>query len=114
VLKKSTGVDLKDADSKVVCTLLPYKDYAGTGGLSYAVTVDSSAKTFTVTATYDSSKETGTQDPITIQTLDDLAAPVANLVTASAPPSGAAVPADGTVQLSGGAPGVAANGLLYT
>jgi hypothetical protein len=114
VLKKATGVDLKDEDSKVICTLLPRADYVGTGGLSYAVTVDPSGTTFTVTATYDSTKEAGTQDPVTIQTLAVLAAPVAYLVTASAPPGGATVPADGSVQLSGGADGLAANGLLYT
>ena len=71
-------------------------------------------KTFTIAATYDSTKETGAQDPVTIQTLDDLADAVAFLVTATAPPSGAAVPGDGSVQLSGGADGLAANGLLYT
>jgi hypothetical protein len=114
VLKKGAPVDLKDEDSKVVLTLLPRADYQGTGGLSYAVTVDASGTTFTLSATYDSTKESGTQDPITIQTLGTLAGQVAYLVSASAPPSGAAVPADGSVQLSGGADGLAANGLLYT
>jgi hypothetical protein len=114
VLTKATGVDLKDADDKTVCTLLPRTDYKGTGGLSYAVTIDGSGKTFTITATYDSTKESGTQNPITVQTLNALADPVAYLVTASAPPTGAAVPADGSLQLSGGADGLAANGLLYT
>jgi|GEM_PF-4561114 len=112
VLKKATGVDLKDSDGKVVCTLLPRTDYQGTGGLSYTVTA--SGGTFTVSATYDSTKETGTQKPVTLQTLGELAAPVGYLVTCSAPPSGAALPADSTVGLSGGADGLAANGLLYT
>jgi hypothetical protein len=114
VLKKGDSVDLKDADSKVVLTLLPNAKYAGTKGLSYDVAVDASGTTFTLTATYESTKEAGTQDPVTIQTLDELPAQVAFLVSASAPPSGAAVPADGSVQLSGGADGLAANGLLYT
>jgi hypothetical protein len=49
-----------------------------------------------------------------LQTLDALAGPVAYLVTAAAPPAGAALPKDGSVQLSGGGVGQAANGLLYT
>lgn len=112
VLTKATGVDLKDVDNKVVLTLLPRTDYVGKGGLSYAVTTDGT--TFTVTATYDSTKEVGTQDPVTLQTLGDLAAQLAYLVTASAPPAGAILPADGSVRLSGGGAGQAANGLLYT
>lgn len=112
VLVKSTGVDLKDADDKVVLTLLPRADYQGTGGLSYKVTA--SGATFTVSATYDSTKESGTQSPITLQTLGNLPAPVGYLVKASAPPSGAVLPSDASVQLSGGAPGLAASGLLYT
>lgn len=112
VLKKATGVDLKDSDGKVVCTLLPRADYQGTGGLSYAVTA--AGGTFTVSATYDSTKETGAQKPVTLQTLGELAAPVGYLVTCTAPPSGAALPADSVVALSGGADGLAATGLLYT
>lgn len=112
VLKKATGVDLKDADGKVVCTLLPRADYTGTGGLSYAVTV--SGATFTVSASYDSTLETGTQAPITLQTLGSLPAQVSYLVSCAAPPSGAALPADSSVKLTGGAVGLAANGLLYT
>lgn len=112
VLKKGAGTDLKDADGKLVCTLLPRADYKGTGGLSYAVTV--TGITFTVSVSYDSAKETGTQAPVTLQTLDKLAAPVGYLVSCAAPPSGAALPANASVQLSGGGPGLAANGLLYT
>jgi hypothetical protein len=78
------------------------------------VTIDGSGNTFTLTATYDSTKETGTQDPVTLQTLANLPTQVAFLVKASAPPVGAMVPKDGSVRLSGGAHGVAANGLLYT
>lgn len=112
VLKKATGVDLKDEDAAVVCTILPRADYVGKDGLSYAVTVQGS--TFTVTATYDSTKEAGTQDPVTLLTLGDAAAPVAYLVSVGAPPRGAALPADSSAQLSGGAAGLPASGLLYT
>jgi hypothetical protein len=76
--------------------------------------VTASGATFTVTATYDSTKESGTQAPITLQTLGDLAKPVGYLVKATAPPSGAVLPSDSSVHLSGGAPGLAASGLLYT
>ena len=112
VLKKATGVDLKDEDDKVVCTILPRADYVGKDGLSYEVTAQDA--TFTITATYDSTKEAGTQDPVTLLTLGDLAAPVAYLVSVGAPPRGAALPADSSAQLSGGAVGLSASGLLYT
>lgn len=112
VLVKNTGVDLKAVDDKVVCTLLPRADYAGKGGLSYEVT--RSGATFTISATYDSTKEEGTQDPVTLLTFDKVAAPVAYLVTVTAPPRGAALPAGSSTTLSGGAPGLAATGILYT
>lgn len=112
VLTKGTAVDLKDADGKLVCSLLPRADYKGTGGLSYTVTATATA--FTVSATYDSTKETGAQKPVTLQTLGELPAQVGYLVGCAAPPSGAVLPADSTVTLSGGGPGLAANGLLYT
>lgn len=112
VLVKNTGVNLKDSDDKTVCTVQPRADYVGKGGLSYAVTVQGA--TFTITATYDSAKEDGVQAPVTLLTLGDLAAPVAYLVSASAPPRGAALPADSSTTLSGGAPGLAATGLAYT
>jgi hypothetical protein len=112
-LTKATGVDLKDADSKTVLTLQPRTDYAGKDGLSYKVTVDSGGKSFTVTATYDSTKEAGTQDPVTVQTLGNLPAQVGYLVKASGPPAGPVPPADSSVQLSRGADGLAASGLLY-
>jgi hypothetical protein len=112
VLKKATGVDLKDEDDALVCTILPRADYAGKDGLSFAVTVQGS--TFTVSATYDSTLESGTQDPVTILTLGDIADPVAYLVSIGAPPRGAALPADSSTQLSGGATGLPASGLLYT
>lgn len=112
----TTGVDIKDVDGvDTIFTLLARADYAGKNGLSYAITVEGS--TFTVTATYDSTKETDPQGKVTIQTLADLQTankPAAFLVKASEPPSGAAVPAAGSAQLSGGSDGLAANGLLYT
>ena len=112
VLKKATGVDIKDLDDAVIFTLLPRADYVGKDGLSYAITVDGS--NFTVSATYDSTKEAGAQAKVTIQTLGDVPDQVAYLVTASAPPSGAALPVAGSAPLSGGSDGLAANGLLYT
>ena len=78
--------------------------------------LDASGTTFTVTVVYDSSKETGTNTKVTLQTLDQLPAQVAYLVKAEAPQSGAALPPLGstTTTLTGGAPGLTANGLLYT
>ncbi len=112
VLKKATDVELKDKNGKLVCKIAPRADYAGKDGLSYAVTRQGA--TFTVTATYDSAKEAGTQAPVTLLTLDKVAAPVAYVVSVSAPPRGAALPADSSAQLSGGAAGLAAGSLLYT
>ena len=94
--------------------MLPRADYAGSGGLSFAVHLDTSGPTFTIEATYDSSKESGPDPKITILTLDGLPAPVAYLVAATAPPAGAALPAAGSVALTGGGSGLAASGLLYT
>jgi hypothetical protein len=115
VLKKSTDVELKDEDDKIVCIIKPRADYTGKDGLSYAVTRQGAS--FTITATYDSAEEAGAQGPVTLLslgTLGTVAAPVAYLVKVSAPPRGAALPADSSVQLSGGAAGLAAGGLLYT
>lgn len=110
----SAGFEVKAADNSALFTLLPRADYAGSGGLSVSVNLDPSGTTFTVTAVYDSTKEAGPQPKITILTLGSLPAQVAYLVSASAPPAGAEVPAAGKVQLSGGGPGLAATGLLYT
>jgi len=112
VLEKAKDVELKDEDNKVVCTIRPRGDYAGKDGLSYEVTRQGA--TFTVAATYDSVKEAGTQAPVTLLTLADVAAPVKYLVLVASPPRGAAIPADSSAQLSGGASGLAASGLLYT
>lgn len=108
-------VDIVDKSKNKVFSIKPRADYAGNGGLSFSVTPDPSGSTFRITAAYDSSKEKGGKGSITLQTLSGLPAPVAYLVTPSAPPTGALVPADnGSVNLSGGAPGIAAIGLLYT
>jgi hypothetical protein len=110
------GVDIKAPDNSVLFTVLPRADYKGSGGLSLAVNLDASGATFTIEATYDSSKESGPKPKITILTLDTLPAPVAYLISAAAPPAGAALPAAGSVSvaLTGGGPGLAASGLLYT
>ena len=113
----AAGFDVKSADdSTVLFTLLPAADYGGTGGLSVAVAPDTSGTTFTVTVVYDSSKETAANTKVTLQTLDQLPAPVSYLVKAEAPQSGASLPPLGATSttLTGGAPGLAANGLLYT
>jgi hypothetical protein len=114
-LKPGGSFDVKAADDSVLFTLLPRTDYKGTAGLAVTVSLDQSGKTFTVTATYDSTKENGAkQQKVTILTLGSLPAPVGYLVKASPPSGGFQVPAANIVQLSGGGPGVAANGLLYT
>ena len=115
------GFEVKAADSSVLFTLVPRADYSGSGGLSADVALHldpSGTTTFTVTATYDSAEESGTQPEVTILTLNALPSQVAYLVTAGAPPAGARLPAAGlpisSVQLSGAGPGAAASGLFYT
>jgi hypothetical protein len=110
----SGGYDVKDTGGATLFTLLPRPGYAGTGGLSIAVNVDASGTTFTVSATYDSDKETGANSKVTLTTLGALPGRVTFLVKASAPPAGAALPKAGSVQLAGGGPGIAASGLFYT
>lgn len=111
---KEAGFDVKATDGSVLFTLLPRADYKGSDGLSISVDVDPSGLSFTVTAVYDSTKEAGQQDPITIQTLDKLPEQVAYLVTAKAPSSGALIPVDGSVTLSGGRLGLSASAICYT
>ncbi len=110
-LQQGKTADLLESDGQTkVCTIAPRADYTGTAPLNYTVAPDASGMTFAVTASYDS----GAGSPITVLTLSSLPAPVAYLVTASAPPTGAVVPANNSsVQLSGGATGIAAAGLLY-
>ena len=109
-----TGLDVKDASSATLFSLVPARPVpSGSGGLSVDVALDPSGTTFTVTATYDS----GAQPPVTIPTLNALPLQVAYLVMVSAPSGGAmlppAAPPPVQLQLSGGGPGVAASGLFY-
>lgn len=109
-----TGLDVKDASSATLFSLVPARPVpSGSGGLSVDVALDPSGTTFTVTATYDS----GAQPPVTIPNLNALPLQVAYLVMVSAPSGGAmlppAAPPPVQLQLSGGGPGVAASGLFY-
>ncbi|MGO9155487.1 hypothetical protein [Mycobacterium sp.] len=114
-LQKGQTADLLESDGKTkVCTIAARADYQGAAGLKYTVVLDSSGQSFTITAKYDSSKEKGGTTAITVLTLSKLPDPLAYLVSVSVPPTGALVPANNSsVQLSGGAPGIAATGLLY-
>jgi hypothetical protein len=113
-LVAGTGFDVKAPDATVLFTIKPRDDYTGSDGLSFELALDDGGTTFTITATYDSKLESGSQAKITLTDLGDLPSQVSYLVTASAPPAGAALPAAGDYQLSGGAAGVAANTLVYT
>jgi hypothetical protein len=105
------GLKVVDTDDEELFTLLPAADYAGSGGLSAKVTRD--GDTFTVVVTYDSSLEDSDDEPFTLADLT-LPARAAYVVGVSAPPSGAGLPKPGSVTLTGGAPGLTADGLLYT
>jgi hypothetical protein len=108
------GLDVKAADQSTLFTLVPRADYSGSGELSVGVALDPTGATFTVTATYNSGSP-DTVPTVTLLSLNPLPPQVAYLVSASAPSSGAMLPAAGTpVQLSGGGPGMAASGLFYT
>ncbi|WP_125776059.1 hypothetical protein [Antribacter gilvus] len=106
-----TGLKVVDKDDKALFTLVPAADYTGADGLTAQVTVEDD--TFTVEITYDSSKEASADAPFS---LADLTLPprAAYVVGVSAPPSGAGLPKPGSVTLTGGAPGLTADGLLYT
>ncbi len=113
----AAGLDVKDGDGNVLFTLLPRPGYNATKGLTIQVKPDTPSNSFTVSASYDSAKESTSLPAITIQSLDPLPAQVAYLITVSAPASGAAVPAPTPaegVTLTGGGPGLAARALLYT
>jgi hypothetical protein len=113
----AAGLDVKDSDGNILFTLLPRPGYNAATGLTVQVRQDASGTSFTVSAAYDSAKETATLPAITIQSLDPLPPPVAYLVTVTAPAAGAAVPAPTPaegVTLTGGGPGLAARALLYT
>jgi hypothetical protein len=110
----TAGFDVKAADNTVLFTLLPRGGYAASGGLSFDLTLDPDGTSFTIAATYDSKLESGAQSKVTVTNLGSLPSQVAFLITGSAPPAGALLPAAATAQLSGGGPGLAANTLLYT
>jgi len=108
---KGATTNVLAADGSSTLFQLVPRTGAPSAGIPVKVTVDSAAGTFTVQATYD----TGTSQPkVAMTALDTLAAPITFVVTASAPPSGLAAPKAGSVQLSGGAPGIAATGIAYT
>jgi hypothetical protein len=108
ITAKAAGTDVKSG-SKVLFTLLP-RTGAPAAGIPVEIGVDATAKTFSVTAAYDS----GAQSKIDLTNLDAMPAPVKFVVTAAAPSSGLAVPFARDVTLAGGAPGIAATGVAYT
>jgi hypothetical protein len=107
---KAAGTKVVAADGTKTLFMLVPRPGAPSGGIPVTVAVDTTAGTFTVTATHD----TGDQPAVDLTSLDALPAAVTFLVTASAPPGGLAVPAEQDVQLTGGAPGIAATGVAYT
>lgn len=109
VLSVKAATPVLAPDDTTLFTLLPRDGYTGTG-IAVTIAVDAVAKTFTLHATHDS----GPQPKVTLQTLDQLAAPVKFLVSAGAPPGGLAPPAASTVPLSGGGLGIKATGVAYT
>jgi hypothetical protein len=110
----TAGYDIKAADKSVLFTLLPRGGYEASGGLTFTLALDTGGTSFTLTASYDSKAESGSQAKIAVTDLGSLASQVAFLVGASAPPAGALLPTTATVPLTGGGAGLAANTLLYT
>lgn len=108
------GYDVKAGDNSVLFTLLPRDGYAASGGLTFALALDDGGTKFSITATYDSTAESGAQAKVAVTDLGALPTQVAFLVTAGAPSSGVLLPAAATVQLTGGGPGLAATTILYT
>jgi hypothetical protein len=102
---------LADDGVTTLFTLVP-RPGAPVAGIPVTVAVDpgSNPATFTLTASFD----TGPSSAIGLNELTALPAPVPFLISASPPPRGVAVPVGGDVQLSGGAPGVAASATAYT
>jgi hypothetical protein len=105
---------VKDASNSVLFTIAPCAGYDGKK-MTVTVTPNATNTSFSVEAVYDSRAELGGSDPtVTVRALDTLPAEVTFLVTASAPASGAAVPAASSVPLAGGNAHAAASGILYT
>jgi len=118
-VKPKTPTAVLASDNKTpLFMLVPRADYTGQGQSSIVVKVglDQGGNTFTLTASYDAGNATtipatqiSTQPP-----LNPLPTSVAFLVTAQTPPGGLAEPAALPITLSGGAPGIAATGIVYT
>jgi len=107
----AAGTDVLASDGSTTLFVLKARSgYSGTG-IPATVDVDPSGTTFTVTATYDAGN---TATAIAETDLASLPAPVAFLVSASAPGGGLALPAAGTTTLSGGSTGLPATGTAYT
>ena len=107
---KAAGVDVIGSDNSTKLFNLVPRAGAPTGGIPVKITVDSTAGTFTLEASYDA----GNTSKIALAPLDPVPASVAYVATAAAPPGGIAMPTTGNVQLTGGADGVAATGTAYT
>jgi hypothetical protein len=107
---KAAGVDVIGSDNSTKLFNLVPRSGAPSAGIPVTITVDSTANTFDLQASYDA----GNSTKIALSPLDPLPASVAYVVTATAPPGGIAMPTTGNVQLSGGADGVAATGTAYT
>jgi hypothetical protein len=106
----ATPVVAGDTDKTPLFKLVPRAGYTGTG-ITVVIATDKDTNTFTVTATHDSGAAPGA---VTLDTLDELPKDVGALVEAFAPPVGIALPANSTLHLSGGAPGIAASAVAYT
>ena len=109
---KAAGADVIGSDNSTKLFNLVPRSGAGlpSAGIPVTITVDTSANTFTLQASYDA----GNSSKIALAPLDPLPDSVAYVVTASAPPGGIAPPTAGDVPLSGGMDGVAATGTAYT
>ena len=107
----SAGKAVLASDGTTLFILAARSGYPGSG-IKTTVGLDPGGTTFTVTAAYDAEN---TATTVAETDLTGLPAGVAFLVTASTPPGGLALPAEGTTTtLSGGATGLPATGVAYT
>jgi hypothetical protein len=104
------GTNVLAADGNSTLFVLKARSGYSGAGITTTIALDPSGNTFTLTATYDAGNTTAVAET----DLAALPAPVAFLVTASAPPGGLAQPATGNTTLSGGAWGLPATGAAYT
>jgi len=108
---KSAGKPVLASDGSTTLFILAARSGYSGSGIKTTVSLDPSGTTFTVTATYDAGN---TATTVAETELTELPPAVAFLVTASAPPGGLALPAEGTTTtLSGGAAGLPATGVAY-